>query len=187
MFFFLSWLLFLLFLFFTFFQAVHHMLHRSWVRNEHVLHFPVGCFIFACMCIIYKKELSLIYLFRNIILLFFLFFVVLLSLPAELFLVPLLVAVCAFLSIIIFDVTLFNDKSIFFSVCKVLVFFSLCITSTHVYTFITVVVRSLDLTYVQCLLWLFSSILFGSHINSIILGRYCIPNSFDSQHINIFI
>ena len=72
---FLSWLLFLLLVGLSYFQDVHHMRCISWVSNGNLLNLLVDIFNFSCECVITKKELVTIYLFRNISLLSLFFFV----------------------------------------------------------------------------------------------------------------
>ena len=145
---FLSWLLFLFLIGLSYFQAVHHMWRRSWVRNEHFINFPFLFFIVAHKCIIAKEELVMMYLFSDIRLLLFFFFIVFLFLPADLFFVTLLMTVYALFPVIIRSVTFFNGVSILFAVLTLLVLFYFHTISSIVPIFTLVVALSLDLTYV---------------------------------------
>ena len=71
-----------------------------------------------------------------------------LFLPEYPFFVTLLVTVHAFLPILLFSVTLFNDMSIPFAVRTGLVYLYLCTISTLVPISTTFAALSLDMTYV---------------------------------------
>ena len=55
------------------------MLCGYWVRKKFFLYSLVGCFLFACNCIISKKYPTMDYLFNDIFLLFLFSFVIFLS------------------------------------------------------------------------------------------------------------
>ena len=63
------------------FQAVHRIWHRSWFRNEHLLNFLVNFFYFRTRVRLFRKNISNIYLFSNIIL--FILFVFVIVIPSR--------------------------------------------------------------------------------------------------------
>ena len=124
----------------------------SWFSNEHFLNSLVCCFYFRMQVRHFQKRdrrdisLQRHYPFPFILL------CNISPLPVDLLSVTLFVRVCVFLTILLPDVTFFNDVSIFFAVCTVLVLFYLCTISSIVHIFTTVLAHYLDLTYVKRLL-----------------------------------